>query len=79
MMSSHGKGLDGEVAKVFHFTVAQLIDILQARPQNLPVLTSGYENGYEKAGDGDGAEAGGDDSGRNYAQIVTGRVVTGSR
>lgn len=37
----------GMKKEVFHFTVAQLIDVLQALPQNLPVLASGYENGYE--------------------------------
>jgi hypothetical protein len=30
-----------------HFTVSQLIEILQSFPQDLPVLTSGYENGFE--------------------------------
>jgi hypothetical protein len=33
--------------KTFHFTVAQLIEILQSLPQDLPVLTSGYESGFE--------------------------------
>lgn len=33
--------------KIFHFTVGQLLDILQSLPQDLPVLTSGYENGFE--------------------------------
>jgi len=33
--------------KTFHFTVGQLVDILQSLPQDLPVLTSGYENGFE--------------------------------
>lgn len=33
--------------KTFHFTVEQLVDILQSLPQDLPVLTSGYENGFE--------------------------------
>lgn len=38
----------GRVKKeVFHFTVARLIDVLQALPGNLPVLVSGYESGYE--------------------------------
>lgn len=32
---------------VFHFTVAQLIDMLKTLPQDLPVLTSGYESGFE--------------------------------
>ena len=30
-----------------HFTVSQLIEILKTFPQDLPVLTSGYENGLE--------------------------------
>ena len=33
--------------EVFHFTVGQLIDFLKTLPQDLPVLTSGYENGFE--------------------------------
>jgi hypothetical protein len=33
--------------EIFHFTVAQLIEILQSLPQDLPVLTSGYESGFE--------------------------------
>jgi len=33
--------------KLFHFTVGQLIDILKSLPQDLPVLTSGYEGGFE--------------------------------
>jgi hypothetical protein len=31
----------------FHFTVGQLVDILKSLPQDLPVLTSGYEGGFE--------------------------------
>ena len=31
----------------FHSTVEQLVDLLKTLPQNLPVLTSGYENGFE--------------------------------
>jgi hypothetical protein len=31
----------------FHFTVGQLVDILKSLPQDLPVLTSGYESGFE--------------------------------
>ena len=31
----------------FHFTVAQLIDALKLLPPDLPVVVSGYENGYE--------------------------------
>jgi hypothetical protein len=33
--------------EVFHFTVGQLVAILKSLPQDLPVLTSGYENGFE--------------------------------
>lgn len=33
--------------KIFHYTVGQLVDILQTLPQDLPVLTSGYESGFE--------------------------------
>jgi hypothetical protein len=32
---------------IFHFTVAQLIEVLQSFPADLPVLVSGYESGYE--------------------------------
>ena len=32
---------------MFHFTVGQLVDFLKTLPQDLPVLTSGYENGFE--------------------------------
>jgi len=32
---------------LFHFTVGQLVDFLKTLPQELPVLTSGYENGFE--------------------------------
>ncbi|MBU4220028.1 MAG: hypothetical protein KKA10_00115 [Euryarchaeota archaeon] len=32
---------------LFHFTVGQLIEILKSLPQDLPVLTSGYEGGFE--------------------------------
>ncbi len=32
---------------IFHFTVGQLIEILKSQPQDLPVLTSGYEGGFE--------------------------------
>jgi len=31
----------------FHFTVKDLIEILKDLPQDLPVLTSGYETGFE--------------------------------
>jgi hypothetical protein len=37
---------DGQSEKVF-FTVSQLIEALKAFPAELPVVTSGYENGYE--------------------------------
>ena len=33
--------------EVFHSTVGQLVDLLKALPQDLPILTSGYENGFE--------------------------------
>ncbi len=33
--------------EIFHFTVGQLIEILKSLPKDLPVLTSGYENGFE--------------------------------
>ncbi|MFU8767842.1 MAG: hypothetical protein ACNA7I_09330 [Candidatus Methanoperedens sp.] len=33
--------------EAFHFTVGQLIESLKSLPQELPVLTSGYENGFE--------------------------------
>ena len=33
--------------EVFHSTVGQLAEILKSLPQDLPVLTSGYENGFE--------------------------------
>ena len=33
--------------EVFHYTVGQLAEILKSLPQDLPVLTSGYENGFE--------------------------------
>jgi hypothetical protein len=31
----------------FHSTVGQLVESLKTLPQDLPVLTSGYENGFE--------------------------------
>ncbi|MCB1172424.1 MAG: hypothetical protein KDK39_02610 [Leptospiraceae bacterium] len=31
----------------FHFTVAELIEALQHMPHDLPVVTTGYNNGYE--------------------------------
>ena len=33
--------------EVFHYTVGQLVEVLKSLPQDLPVLTSGYENGFE--------------------------------
>jgi len=33
--------------EIFHSTVGQLVDFLKTMPQDLPVLTSGYENGFE--------------------------------
>jgi len=33
--------------EVFHSTVGQLVEFLKTLPQELPVLTSGYENGFE--------------------------------
>jgi hypothetical protein len=32
---------------VIYYTVGQLVEILQSLPQNLPILTSGYESGFE--------------------------------
>ena len=31
----------------FYYTVRELIEILKGFPQDLPVITSGYENGFE--------------------------------
>ena len=33
--------------EVFHSTVGQLVEFLKTLPQDLPILTSGYENGFE--------------------------------
>ena len=33
--------------QVFHFTIRDLIEALSSFPPDTPVLTSGYENGYE--------------------------------
>ena len=33
--------------ETFYFTVGELIEVLQSMPQELPVLTNGYEGGYE--------------------------------
>ncbi len=32
---------------IFHFTIGQLVEILKSLPQDLPVLTRGYERGFE--------------------------------
>ena len=34
-------------SEIFHFTVGQLIEVLQTFHPDLPVLTSGYESGFE--------------------------------
>lgn len=31
----------------FYFTVGKLIEVLKTLPENLPVVVSGYESGYE--------------------------------
>jgi hypothetical protein len=31
----------------YHFTVGELIKILHLYPEDMPVVVSGYENGYE--------------------------------
>lgn len=33
--------------KIFHYRVGDLVAILQKLPQDLPVLVSGYESGFE--------------------------------
>jgi hypothetical protein len=33
--------------KIYNFTVGELIKILQHYPEDMPVVVSGYENGYE--------------------------------
>ena len=33
--------------RIFHYTVRELIEALSSFPPDLPVLTSGYENGFE--------------------------------
>ena len=35
------------MTKKFTYTIANLIEILREFPQDLPVLVSGYENGFE--------------------------------
>jgi len=32
---------------IYNFTVGELIKILQQHPDDMPVVVSGYENGYE--------------------------------
>ena len=32
---------------VFHYIVSELIDILSSSPLDFPILTSGYENGFD--------------------------------
>lgn len=32
---------------IFTFTIGELKELLQQYPDNMPVVTSGYENGYE--------------------------------
>lgn len=32
---------------IYNFTVGELIEILKQYPENMPVVVSGYENGYE--------------------------------
>lgn len=33
--------------KTYNFTVGELIEILKKHPKDMPVIVSGYENGYE--------------------------------
>jgi hypothetical protein len=33
--------------ETFHFTVRELAEILKSFPQDMPVLVSGYESGFE--------------------------------
>ena len=35
--------------ETFYFTVGELIEVLKSMPQDLPVVTSGYEGGYENS------------------------------
>ena len=46
-IDSYSTEFGGIKKAVYHFTVSQLIEVLQALPQELPVLVSGYETGYE--------------------------------
>lgn len=32
---------------IYNFTVGELIEILKQYPEDMPVVVSGYENGYE--------------------------------
>jgi hypothetical protein len=32
---------------IFHFTVEELIEILQQYPKKMPIVVNGYEGGYE--------------------------------
>jgi hypothetical protein len=36
-----------EQNKIFNYTVGELIEILKSYPYEMPVIVSGYENGYE--------------------------------
>lgn len=36
-----------EQTKIFNYTVEELIEILKSYPYEMPVIVSGYENGYE--------------------------------
>ena len=36
-----------EKSKIYNYTVGELIEILKSYPDDMPVLVSGYENGYE--------------------------------
>jgi hypothetical protein len=36
-----------EKDKIFNFTVGELREILESYPDDIPVIVSGYENGYE--------------------------------
>ena len=42
-----GRGITMSKKEIFHSTVGQLVDLLKTLPQDLPILTSGYENGFE--------------------------------
>jgi hypothetical protein len=65
--------------EVFHSTVGQLVEFLKTLPQDLPVLTSGYENGFENEpeneyyeGEFQVAEDGGEET---FDAVVIRRVV----